>query len=461
MANTIVQNVYRNGHTYILVDHGTSFAWADAEAYAVSLGGHLVTINNAQEQSFVYNTFADVGFSLAQDSGGRATWFWLGLNDVTTEGVFEWSSGEASNFTNWFPGQPNANNIPNQDYSAFFFFPSFDPAGQWFTIPDDDPNNYALALIELPFLLGTPGEDTIKGGLGADLLTGLGGNDVLYGFDGNDNLKGGDGNDVLFGGTGDDVMTGGKGDDTYDVDDVSGTDVDQIIEQTGEGIDTVVLKDPSRYTLAANVENFVAFTENFSLVTANNLRNRMSGSSGVDRFEGLGGADTLFGNGGDDELDGGAGNDQLYGGDGNDSLFGDVGSDLLVGGKGIDHYVTWGEPDTVVMSSVADIGKGLTTLTRESISRFDSGDHIIDLSAIDANGSAPLSGTFIFIGLRQFTERAGQLRWERHDVAGTTGDYILVEGDVTGDGVADFRFQLDNIFSGIDSFKLVAGDFIL
>jgi hypothetical protein len=42
-----------NGHSYYLLSFDT---WSNSEAEAVTLGGHLVTINDAAEQSFVYNT---------------------------------------------------------------------------------------------------------------------------------------------------------------------------------------------------------------------------------------------------------------------------------------------------------------------------------------------------------------------------------------------------------------------
>ena len=34
-------------------------------------------------------------------------WYWLGLNDKTTEGNFVWSDGSIRNYTNWNKGEPN------------------------------------------------------------------------------------------------------------------------------------------------------------------------------------------------------------------------------------------------------------------------------------------------------------------------------------------------------------------
>jgi len=79
------------GHDYLFVGDGRT--WADAEAYAVSLGGHLVTINDPAEDAWLVSTFG--------------TQYWIGLNDIAVEGVWVWSSGEPVTYTNWFPGEPN------------------------------------------------------------------------------------------------------------------------------------------------------------------------------------------------------------------------------------------------------------------------------------------------------------------------------------------------------------------
>ena len=62
-------------------------------------------------------------------------------------------------------------------------------------------------------ILGLDGNDRLYGRQGNDLLSGGNGNDRLYGGRGNDRLDGGQGNDRLFGGRGNDVLFGGQGDD--------------------------------------------------------------------------------------------------------------------------------------------------------------------------------------------------------------------------------------------------------
>lgn len=62
---------------------------------------------------------------------------------------------------------------------------------------------------------GRDGDDTLFGGLGMDTLLAGNGNDQLNGEGGNDTLEGGSGDDRLDGGLGDDLLKGGAGNDSY------------------------------------------------------------------------------------------------------------------------------------------------------------------------------------------------------------------------------------------------------
>lgn len=96
-----------NGHLYYLL--GVT-GWVEAEAEAVSLGGHLVTINNQEEQDFIWSNFGP-------DSPYQKGPLWIGLNDEVAEGTFVWSSGEPVTYTNWKPSEPNGA-TPDEDYVA-------------------------------------------------------------------------------------------------------------------------------------------------------------------------------------------------------------------------------------------------------------------------------------------------------------------------------------------------------
>ncbi len=81
------------GHRYQL--SSDAFTWKDAQAEAISLGGNLVTINDAAEQAWIESSF------------GTTETLWTGLTDQDQEGEFAWVSGEAVTFTNWAAGQAN------------------------------------------------------------------------------------------------------------------------------------------------------------------------------------------------------------------------------------------------------------------------------------------------------------------------------------------------------------------
>ncbi len=71
-------------------------------------------------------------------------------------------------------------------------------------------------LINVEWLVGGSGNDTLVGSTGDETLEGGPGNDTLYGGPGNDTLYGGEGDDRLFGEAGDDYLEGGVGNDQMD-----------------------------------------------------------------------------------------------------------------------------------------------------------------------------------------------------------------------------------------------------
>lgn len=96
-----------NNHQYYLL---TPSSWQDAEAEALTLGGHLATINDAAEDAWVFSTFGSYG--------GTDRSLWIGLNDAANEGTFTWISGDPATYRNWFGGQPDNNDGPlgGEDY---------------------------------------------------------------------------------------------------------------------------------------------------------------------------------------------------------------------------------------------------------------------------------------------------------------------------------------------------------
>jgi Ca2+-binding RTX toxin-like protein len=112
---------------------------------------------------------------------------------------------------------------------------------------DHDPLVLGLDLQErcagrLPTIVGTSGNDVLRGGNGPDVIMGLGGDDVISGGNGNDVICGGrgadlldgdNGDDQMLGGFGDDRLRGGNGNDTL----IGGTGQDELRQQGGRGIE--------------------------------------------------------------------------------------------------------------------------------------------------------------------------------------------------------------------------------
>jgi len=94
-----------NGHSYEYVKLPGDVFWHDAVIMAQNAGGYLATITDSTEAAIV-TTFLSI-------PGNNATW--LGGSDEAQEGVWAWVTGEAWDYTNWYPGEPNAA-YPNQDY---------------------------------------------------------------------------------------------------------------------------------------------------------------------------------------------------------------------------------------------------------------------------------------------------------------------------------------------------------
>jgi hypothetical protein len=84
------------GHRYLIVNQLST--WQEAMSHAEAVGGHLVTIEDSDENEVVAK--------LLRMHGCRAA-LWIGLTDVRTEGTFEWITGEALRFSNWGRGEPS------------------------------------------------------------------------------------------------------------------------------------------------------------------------------------------------------------------------------------------------------------------------------------------------------------------------------------------------------------------
>ena len=121
-----------NGHYYYLLNGYLS--WGDAEASAVAMNGHLVTIRSAVENQWLQDTF--------RPAVGSVGPLWIGLNDREVEDSFVWTSGAPLIYSNWEPGAPD--NLAGSEDAAYL-----SSSGQWNDTQDNFIGFVEGAIIEV------------------------------------------------------------------------------------------------------------------------------------------------------------------------------------------------------------------------------------------------------------------------------------------------------------------------
>lgn len=80
---TVAKSGTYNGHTYERYD--SSITWKEAKAFCESKGGHLVTISDNNENTWIANTLL---------SGCSKNVYFIGATDESSEGTWKWVTGE-------------------------------------------------------------------------------------------------------------------------------------------------------------------------------------------------------------------------------------------------------------------------------------------------------------------------------------------------------------------------------
>jgi Ca2+-binding RTX toxin-like protein len=274
-----------------------------------------------------------------------------------------------------------------------------DETGTWTDWTPRSADNGFYNMIIMPGstiekVVGSAVADQITGTSEAESLFGLAGDDEIGGGGGIDHIEGGDGSDTIDGGAGADTMFGGTSDDVFYVDDAG----DVVVEESFEGRDRVIASID--YTL----QNYVEILE---------LAGAAIGGTGDDL------ANAVIGNTLDNILSGG------------------LGKDMLTGRAGADQFG---------FASSGEAGKGRKS---DTITDFARGEDVIDISAI-----LP-AGEFDFVGRRGFGGIEGELRAFRDNNPGKARDATYIQGDMDGNGIADFQIKLLGLFALQDS------DFVL
>ena len=97
-----------NGHSYYMSNIALNPVEANKAAFAI--GGHLITIENQEENDFIRDN------SILKTNVVEG--IWIGLNDTLTQGDFKWVTGEPFVFNNW-KSSPSGND-GSEDWVEFY-----------------------------------------------------------------------------------------------------------------------------------------------------------------------------------------------------------------------------------------------------------------------------------------------------------------------------------------------------
>ncbi|MCY4404677.1 MAG: lectin-like protein [Candidatus Poribacteria bacterium] len=102
-----------NGHAYAKI---SCQDWHDAQRKAIKEDSHLISINDEDEQFWIDTIF------------DRSD-YWIGLNDIEKEGIWQWDSGEPVTYTNWSTREIFPDNTPDTEKDYVAIVPFFE--GGW------------------------------------------------------------------------------------------------------------------------------------------------------------------------------------------------------------------------------------------------------------------------------------------------------------------------------------------
>jgi serralysin len=327
-----------------------------------------------------------------------------------------------------------------------------------------EPNLNESILDDTDMLTGGAGKDVLRGYDGANTYIGKGGNDIFVLELGSDPVSI---NGANFDGTGGgkeiDLIDPGNGAQylvTTELTNIDGFvfsnngDIDfdtatgEILNQTGSIVSLDADQFGTGIATAMRVSGVPGEAIALTVEDADNFNAAKWKLTKVDptsilHIAGTAGADSVVGWAARDVMVLGNDNDRGRGGAGSDFLFGEIGNDILTGGRGLDTSTGGIGSDRFDFNSVKDSRKGAG---HDIITDFNSAENDrIDLRTIDANTHLAGNQKFHFIGGQNFHHTEGELRFKNG----------LLQGDVDGNGKADFEIQIDNIT------WLVKGDFIL
>ncbi len=303
---------------------------------------------------------------------------------------------------------------------------------------------------------GTVIENAI-GGSGVDVLVGNAVANTLNGGSGVSTLNGGAGNDRLILGSGASGSTidGGADTDTLVVTStvtslagllgiealelVGGAGVTLTGSQIATGLASNVAISGTG-SLTVNMDAGISFLSRSFAFSGSGVTVTVNGSSVRDVIKGGPTAHIINGGDGNDQIRGGTSSDIINGGNGDDKIIGNGGADIITGGAGSDQF-----------RYLFDFETGLGAAA-DRITDYQIGVDKFNFFLFDTNANVAGVQGFAFVGNNAFSGGgAAQLRYTN------SGADLLVQGDINGDGFADFEIILQGNAGG----TLTAADFIL
>ena len=114
-----------NNNTYYLLSEAS---WTDSAEAARGLGGFLVTVDDSEENDWLFDTFASFD--------NQTRHLWIGLSDTGVEGEFNWHDGTPFFYRSWGEGQPGQGGDEDYVHITGTNMGNIQP-GDWNDLEDD------------------------------------------------------------------------------------------------------------------------------------------------------------------------------------------------------------------------------------------------------------------------------------------------------------------------------------